>query len=67
MLATMAAEPEEPKKKLITQLRVEPDLWERVKSQAVRRRLSANSYVLLAVETAVTTDEAAERQRLLGT
>lgn len=55
MLAPMPATPEP--KRTITQLRVEPDLWQRIKDQAKRRRMSANSYVLAAVERQVVADE----------
>ncbi len=58
MLATMAETSEPKEKKKLTQLRVEPDLWERIKSAAKRRRMSANQYVLLATETQLQADEA---------
>lgn len=61
MLGAMPDTTEETKtKRLITQLRVEPELWERIKEQARRRRMSANNYVLVAAERMVIEDEKAQ-------
>lgn len=58
MTALMAANPTDPAdRRKITQLRVEPDLWERVTRQARRSRMSANAYVCNALEAVVTVDE----------
>lgn len=42
----------------ITQLRIEPELWERAKRLARNRRMSTNAYACAAIEAYVRADEA---------
>lgn len=67
MQATMPAKPksEAPKTVKTTTLRLPEELYKKVHRYAGARTLSANDYVLLALETQVAADEAEERRRIL--
>jgi hypothetical protein len=53
----LAAMPTADDNRITTQLRVESELWERVKANARRQRMSANAYACNALERAVNADE----------
>lgn len=66
MQATMPTETE-PDPIRTTSLRLPETLWRAVHRHAGAKAVSVNAYIVQALETAVAADEAAERQRLLGT
>lgn len=60
MLATMTPDQDSTAdRRKNTQLRIEPDLWERAQEQARLRRMSVNAYICNAVERQVEKDEEA--------
>jgi predicted HicB family RNase H-like nuclease len=63
MPATMPQEPAVEERRITSQIRVEPELWARAREAAKRRRMSLNSYLLVALERQVEEDEGRLRKQ----